>query len=96
MIRIYGYLLEMLLGLLVSPWLVKLILYYKSIFQSLNKNSSSIKGIHERSGRERIFESKTGHVLNDETQRKWIQSIKRLMTFAQTAWPPEDLSKLVG
>ncbi|KAL5039316.1 hypothetical protein BDV3_002673 [Batrachochytrium dendrobatidis] len=53
-------------------------------------------GIHERSGREKIFSSQIAHALNDETQRKWIQSIKRLMTFAQTKWPPEDLSKLVG
>ncbi|KAL2919653.1 hypothetical protein HK105_200567 [Polyrhizophydium stewartii] len=53
-------------------------------------------GIHERSGREKIFSSQIAHALNDETQRKWIQSIKRLMTFAQTKWPPDDLSKLVG
>eukprot|EP00842_Homolaphlyctis_polyrhiza_P003447 jgi/Hompol1/4102/HPOL_001723-RA len=53
-------------------------------------------GIHERSGREKIFSSQIAHALNDETQRKWIQSLKRLMTFAQTKWPPEDLSKLVG
>ncbi|KAJ3092750.1 mRNA splicing protein prp18 [Quaeritorhiza haematococci] len=53
-------------------------------------------GIHERSAREKIFSSQVAHVLNDETQRKWIQSIKRLMTFAQTKWPPDDLAKLVG
>ncbi|KAI8922752.1 Prp18 domain-containing protein [Entophlyctis helioformis] len=53
-------------------------------------------GIHERSGRERIFASQIAHALNDETQRKWIQSIKRLMTFAQIRWPPSDLAKLVG
>ncbi|KAJ1674856.1 hypothetical protein EV182_002426 [Spiromyces aspiralis] len=35
-------------------------------------------------------------VLNDETQRKWIQTIKRLMTFAQKKYPPDDLSKLVS
>ncbi|KAI9197276.1 Prp18 domain-containing protein [Polychytrium aggregatum] len=53
-------------------------------------------GIHERSAREKIFSSQVAHVLNDETQRKWIQAIKRLMTFAQTKWPPSDLAKLVG
>ncbi|KAJ1548886.1 mRNA splicing protein prp18, partial [Cladochytrium tenue] len=40
-------------------------------------------GIHERSAREKISSSQVAHALNDETQRKWIQSLKRLMTFAQ-------------
>eukprot|EP01135_Chromosphaera_perkinsii_P002318 Nk52_evm104s221 gene=Nk52_evmTU104s221 len=40
-------------------------------------------GIHARTGRERIFSNKVGHVLNDEVQRKYIQGLKRLMTFAQ-------------
>ncbi|KAI9095210.1 Prp18 domain-containing protein, partial [Phlyctochytrium arcticum] len=53
-------------------------------------------GIHERSAREKIFSSQVAHVLNDEAQRKWIQSIKRLMTFAQTRWPPDDHAKMVG
>ncbi|KAI9297565.1 Prp18-domain-containing protein [Neoconidiobolus thromboides FSU 785] len=53
-------------------------------------------GIHERSGREKIHSNQIAHVLNDETQRKWIQSIKRIMTFLQNKYPPEDLSKCVG
>jgi len=53
-------------------------------------------GIHERSSRDKIFTSQVGHVLNDETQRKWIQSIKRLITFSQRIWPPDDLSRAVG
>ncbi|RKP10870.1 Prp18 domain-containing protein, partial [Thamnocephalis sphaerospora] len=52
--------------------------------------------IHERSAREKIFASQVAHVLNDETQRKWIQSIKRLMTFSQSKYPPDDLSKAIG
>lgn len=36
-------------------------------------------GIHERSGREKIFASNVAHVLNDETSRKYIQSLKRLV-----------------
>jgi Prp18 domain len=40
--------------------------------------------IHARSGREKIFSSKIAHVLNDEETRKYIQSLKRLMTFTQT------------
>ncbi|KAJ3346147.1 mRNA splicing protein prp18 [Entophlyctis luteolus] len=53
-------------------------------------------GIHERSGREKISSSQVAHGLNDETQRKWIQSIKRLITFAQSVWPPDDLGKAIG
>ena len=37
-------------------------------------------GIHERSGRSRIYTSQVAHVLNDETQRKYLQAYKRLMT----------------
>ncbi|ORX56031.1 Prp18-domain-containing protein [Piromyces finnis] len=53
-------------------------------------------GIHERSAREKIFASQVAHVLNDESQRKWIQSIKRIMTWAQDKYKPTDLSKRVG
>lgn len=53
-------------------------------------------GIHERSGREKIFSSNVAHVLNDEVSRKYIQSLKRLMTFAQTKYPPDDLSMMMG
>ncbi|KAI9591056.1 Prp18 domain-containing protein [Syncephalis fuscata] len=52
--------------------------------------------IHERSAREKIFASQVAHVLNDETQRKWIQCIKRLMTFSQTKYPPDDLARAIG
>ncbi|OBZ88422.1 Pre-mRNA-splicing factor 18 [Choanephora cucurbitarum] len=51
-------------------------------------------GIHERSAREKISSSQVAHVLNDETSRKWIQSVKRLMTFAQTKYPPHTLSQI--
>ena len=53
-------------------------------------------GIHERSGREKIFSSNVAHVLNDEVSRKYIQSLKRLMTFAQTRYPPGDISMMMG
>eukprot|EP01094_Clydonella_sp_ATCC50884_P028077 TRINITY_DN8327_c0_g1_i1.p1 TRINITY_DN8327_c0_g1~~TRINITY_DN8327_c0_g1_i1.p1 ORF type:complete len:398 (-),score=154.99 TRINITY_DN8327_c0_g1_i1:256-1338(-) len=52
-------------------------------------------GIHERSGREKIFSNKIAHVLNDEVQRKYIQSVKRLMSYCQTKYPT-DPSKSVG
>jgi pre-mRNA-splicing factor 18 len=50
-------------------------------------------GIHERSAREKIFSNSVAHVLNDEISRKYIQSLKRLLTFAQTIRPPADLSQ---
>ncbi|KAJ3305688.1 mRNA splicing protein prp18 [Kappamyces sp. JEL0829] len=44
-------------------------------------------GIHERAGDDKIKTSEVAHVLNDEVARKWIQGIKRLMTFAEEKWP---------
>jgi len=52
-------------------------------------------GIHERQGRQHLRESKVAHVMNDETQRKYLQSVKRLMTFAQRVLPPSGPSKAV-
>jgi len=43
--------------------------------------------IHERAGRTKIFSQQVAHVLNDETQRKYIQSVKRLMTYCQDHYP---------
>mmetsp|Transcript_8026 Transcript_8026/g.24131 ORF Transcript_8026/g.24131 Transcript_8026/m.24131 type:complete len:231 (-) Transcript_8026:205-897(-) len=50
-------------------------------------------GIHERSSREKIFSQDVAHILNDETQRKFIQSVKRLMTYSQNKYPPERFSE---
>ena len=50
-------------------------------------------GIHERSAREKIFSQDVAHILNDETQRKYIQSVKRLMTYAQNKFPPDSFTK---
>ena len=47
----------------------------------------SMAGIHERAGRDKLEEKHTAHILNDETQRKFIISIKRLMSFAQSKYP---------
>ncbi|XP_046671778.1 pre-mRNA-splicing factor 18 [Homalodisca vitripennis] len=46
-------------------------------------------GIHARTGREKIFSKNVAHVLNDETQRKYIQALKRLMTKCQEFYPTE-------
>lgn len=40
-------------------------------------------GIHERTGREKISSSKVAHIMNNEMQRKYLTSVKRLMRFAQ-------------
>ncbi|OQV23970.1 Pre-mRNA-splicing factor 18 [Hypsibius exemplaris] len=44
-------------------------------------------GIHSRPGREKVFTQMIAHVLNDETQRKYIQGFKRLMTKMQQLYP---------
>lgn len=44
-------------------------------------------GIHARTGREKISARNVAHVLNDETQRKYIQALKRLMTQSQKYFP---------
>ncbi|GJZ72016.1 putative reverse transcriptase domain-containing protein [Tanacetum coccineum] len=44
-------------------------------------------GIHERSAREKIYTNSVAHVMNDETTRKYLQSVKRLMTFCERRYP---------
>ncbi|CAL50422.1 Splicing factor motif [Ostreococcus tauri] len=44
-------------------------------------------GIHARSAREKIGASSQAHAMHDEETRKYLQSVKRLMTFAQRAYP---------
>jgi pre-mRNA-splicing factor 18 len=54
-------------------------------------------GIHERSAREKLHESdKQAHIMSDEVTRKYLQAIKRCLSFAQTRWPPEDVGQLMG
>lgn len=66
-------------------------------------------GIHERSGRAKIFSSQVARnpfillflnksisdILNDETQRKYLQAFKRLITFSQKIYPNNDPTKCV-
>ncbi|KAG2385528.1 hypothetical protein C9374_003343 [Naegleria lovaniensis] len=44
-------------------------------------------GIHARTARERIGSDKIKHILNDEEQRRYVQSVKRLLTLAQKLYP---------
>ncbi|ROT42766.1 Prp18 domain-containing protein [Sodiomyces alkalinus F11] len=53
-------------------------------------------GIHERSAREKLHGGERGHVMGNEVTRKFLQSIKRCLTFAQVRWPPEDVRQLMG
>ncbi|KAF2756874.1 hypothetical protein EJ05DRAFT_466114 [Pseudovirgaria hyperparasitica] len=53
-------------------------------------------GIHERSAREKLHDGDTAHIMSDETTRKYLQSIKRCLSFAQTRWPPDDQLQLMG
>lgn len=44
-------------------------------------------GIHARTARERIGSDKIKHILNDEEQRRYVQSVKRLLSLAQKLYP---------
>jgi pre-mRNA-splicing factor 18 len=44
-------------------------------------------GIHERSAREKISATSTAHIMHDEQSRKYLQAVKRLITYAQRAHP---------
>jgi pre-mRNA-splicing factor 18 len=50
-------------------------------------------GLHERANRERIGFKKNSqgnaHIMNDEASRKYIQALKRLMTFVQRRYPTD-------
>eukprot|EP00798_Chlamydomonas_sp_ICE-L_P010079 gene10079-7976_t len=50
-------------------------------------------GIHERSAREKISHSMnssgSAHIMNDEATRKFLQAIKRIITFVQRAYPTD-------
>lgn len=46
-------------------------------------------GIHARTGREKISQNNIAHALNDETQRKYIQGIKRLITQFTEMFPTD-------
>jgi len=52
-------------------------------------------GIHARSGREKIGSSNVAHVMNNELQRKYLTSVKRLISYCQKIRPDVDPSKKV-
>lgn len=52
-------------------------------------------GIHARSGRAKIESSNVAHIMNSESQRKYLTSVKRLMSYAQRKRPDVHPSKKV-
>jgi len=52
-------------------------------------------GIHARSGRAKIESANVAHVMNSELQRKYLTSVKRLISYAQKIRPDVDPSKKV-
>lgn len=52
-------------------------------------------GIHARKGRAKIESSNVAHVMNSELQRKYLTSVKRLLTYEQTQRTDVDPSKKV-
>ncbi|CAN4109969.1 unnamed protein product [Withania somnifera] len=49
--------------------------------------SVTMVGIHERSAREKIHTNSVAHIMNDETSRKLLHSVRRLVTFCQRRYP---------
>jgi len=47
-------------------------------------------GIHARSADDKLRQDQKAHVLDDETKRKFIHSVKRLITFSQRKYPSKD------
>lgn len=52
-------------------------------------------GIHARTGRAKIESANVAHVMNSEVQRKYLTSVKRLMTYCQKLRPDVCPSKKV-
>ena len=56
----------------------------------------SAVGLHERAAREKVAEGIQAHVMNDEAQRKYITTIKRLVSFAQQKYPSDPSRSLTS
>jgi len=49
----------------------------------------SAVGLHERAARQKVAEGIQAHVMNDEAQRKYITTMKRLISVAQRRYPSD-------
>jgi len=55
----------------------------------------NVVGIHQRAAHDALSMGKTAHVMNNEMQRKYLQSVKRLIAFEQRRRPDVNPSKKV-
>ena len=53
-------------------------------------------GIHERSGRSKIFTSQVAHILNDDNTKKYLLSVKRIMSLVQRLNPTSPSNQVVS
>ena len=53
-------------------------------------------GIHERSGRSKIYKSQVAHILNDENTKKYLQSVKRIMSLVQRLYHTSPSNQVVS
>jgi pre-mRNA-splicing factor 18 len=53
-------------------------------------------GIHERSGRSKIYTSQVAHILNDDNTKKYLLSVKRIMSLAQRLYPTSPSNQVVS
>lgn len=53
-------------------------------------------GIHARAGRERIESGNVAHLMNSEKERRFVTAFKRLITYAQSRYPSDEPSKMLG
>lgn len=49
----------------------------------------TMSGIHNRPSKDKISSKNVAHVLNDETQRKYLQAFKRVMKWCQILFPTD-------
>lgn len=53
-------------------------------------------GIHSRASHDKLRTGGDAHALADEQTRKYVQGIRRLVTYAQSKWPNADPSRNMG
>ena len=53
-------------------------------------------GIHERTGRSKIYNSQVAYILNDDITKKYLQGVKRVMSFIQRENPKHPSQTVFG
>lgn len=74
--------------------------YDKYIELSIGKSpwpmSVTMVGIHERKRRSKIFRTHVAHILNDDSTKRYLQSVKRIMSLVQRRFPNLPSSSVVS